>query len=194
MKSKTTTKEIIARSLVRLATKKSIDKITIQEIAADSGLTKTTFYNHFRDKYDLIAWSYAEPMRKIKDRIGREDYTLHDAIMDTLRYLGENRKFILNALKNSSGQNYFLHHVARVHSALLCEVVTAESGVAGTSPKMEALIKLYIYGVAQMICEWMLDGMPIPAEEFAALLEEGMPEGLKPYLHKRNAEGCGTTE
>ena len=153
MESKTTTKEIIARSLVRLATKKSIDKITIQEIATDSGLTKTTFYNHFRDKYDLIAWSYAEPMRKIKDRIGREDYTLHDAILDTLRYLGENQKFILNALKNSSGQYYFLHYVARVHSALLCEVVTAESGAAGASPKMEALIKLYIYGVAQMICD-----------------------------------------
>ena len=137
MQSKTTTKDLIARSLVRLAATKSLDKITIQEIAADSGLTKTTFYNHFRDKYDLIAWSYAEPMRKIKDRIGREDYTLHDAILDTLRYLSENRKFILNALKNSSGQNYFLHHVARVHIALLREVVTAESGGANPTHRSQ---------------------------------------------------------
>ena len=65
MQSKATTKELIARSLVRLAATKSLDKITIQEIAADCGLTKTTFYNHFRDKYDLIVWAYAEPVRKI---------------------------------------------------------------------------------------------------------------------------------
>ena len=68
-------------------------------------------------------------------------------------------------------------------------------GTAGKcSP--DGLFREYAWAreVAQMICEWMLDGMPIPAEEFAALLEEGMPEGLKPYLHKRNAEGCGTTE
>ena len=185
MQSKTTTKDLIARSLVRLAATKSLDKITIQEIAADCGLTKTTFYNHFRDKYDLIVWAYAEPVRKITGRLGSGDCSVDDAILDIVRYFDENRKFILNALQNTSGQNYFLHHVARIHYAVLREFVTRDhgGGAGRPSPKLEVLMKLYAYGTVQMVCEWLLDGTPIPAEEFAAFLEAGIPEELKPLLY-----------
>ena len=185
MQSKATTKELIARSLVRLAATKSLDKITIQEIAADCGLTKTTFYNHFRDKYDLIVWAYAEPVRKITGRLRSGDCSVDDAILDIVRYFEENRKFILNALQNTSGQNYFLHHVARIHYAVLREFVTRDhgDGTGRPSPKLEVLMKLYAYGTVQMVCEWLLDGTPIPAEEFAAFLEAGIPEELKPLLY-----------
>ena len=44
-------------------------------------------------------------------------------------------------------------------------------------------MKLYAYGTVQMTCEWMLDGTPIPAEEFTAFLEAGIPEELKPLLY-----------
>ena len=42
-----TTKELLAASLQELAQNKSIDKITIREIAQNCQLTSTTFYNHF---------------------------------------------------------------------------------------------------------------------------------------------------
>ena len=181
MQSKTTTKDLIARSLVRLAATKSLNKITIQEIAADCGLTKTTFYNHFRDKYDLIVWAYAEPVRDIVSRVDGVGYGIGDAILDIIRYFDGNRKFILNALKNTSGQNYFLHHVARIHFTVLRDFVAGRSG--DVPPKLEILMKLYAYGTVQMTCEWMLDGTPIPTEEFAAFLEAGIPEELKPLLY-----------
>ena len=34
-----------------------------------------------------------------------------------------------------------------------------------------------------MTCEWLLDEGAIPAEAFAAFLEAGMPEDLKPYAY-----------
>ena len=172
---------MIARALVDLSATKSIDKITIQEIAEACGLTKTTFYNHFRDKYDLIVWAYAEPVRDIVRRVDGAGYGIGDAILDIIRYFDSNRKFILNALKNTSGQNYFLHHVARIHFTVLRDFVVARSG--DVPPKLEILMKLYAYGTVQMTCEWMLDGTPIPAEEFTAFLEAGIPEELKPLLY-----------
>ena len=48
---KKTTKEILAESLQELSLNKSVDKITIKEIAQNCGMTATTFYNHFADKY-----------------------------------------------------------------------------------------------------------------------------------------------
>ncbi len=183
MRKELTTKELIARSLVKLSETKSIDKITIQEIVANCGLTKTTFYNHFQDKYDLIVWAYAEPVRSIAGRTGGGGYTLGSAIYDILRYFDDNRKFILNALKNTSGQNYFLHYVARVHFTILRDFVAAQNGFAKVPRRLEALLKLYAYGSVQMVCEWLLDGTPIPAEEFASFLEAGVPEEAKPYVY-----------
>ncbi|MBQ7516183.1 MAG: TetR/AcrR family transcriptional regulator C-terminal domain-containing protein [Schwartzia sp.] len=179
---KKTTKEMIAHALVELSATKSINKITIQEIAEACGLTKTTFYNHFRDKYDLIVWAYAEPVRDIVSRVDGAGYGIGDAILDIIRYFDRNREFILNALKNTSGQNYFLHHVARIHFTVLRDFVAARSG--GAMPeKLEILMKLYAYGTVQKTCEWLLDGAPVPAEQFAAFLEAGIPEDVKPYVY-----------
>lgn len=177
---------MIARALVELSATKSIDKITIQEIAEACGLTKTTFYNHFRDKYDLIVWAYAEPVRDIVSRVGVAGYGISDAILDIIRYFDSNRKFILNALKNTSGQNYFLHHVARIHFTVLRDFVAGRSG--DVPPKLEILMKLYAYGTVQMTCEWMLNGTPIPTETFAAFLEAGIPEELKPYVYGKEVD------
>lgn len=182
MKTKKNTKELLAHSLVRLSATKSVDKITVQEISAACGLTKTTFYNHFRDKYDLIVWAYAEPVKQIVERLGEEGYTIGNAILGIVQYFDENRKFILNALKNTSGQNYFLHHVARIHFTVLRDFI-ASRGCTAPSPKLEALMKLYAYGTVQMVAEWMLGGAPIPAETFAVYLEAGIPEDLKPCVY-----------
>lgn len=63
------TKILLAESLKELAKIKSVEKITVKEIIKNCRLTKTTFYNHFRDKYDLIVWIYSEPIKNIVNKI-----------------------------------------------------------------------------------------------------------------------------
>ena len=53
-----TTKEILAASIMELAKTRSVEKITVKEIVQNCGLTPTTFYHHFQDKYQLLAWIY----------------------------------------------------------------------------------------------------------------------------------------
>ena len=72
MQTRLTTKELIAASFMELAAQKPIDKITVREVAANCGITTVTFYNHFRDKYDLIVWSYAQNTLKIMRKIGAD--------------------------------------------------------------------------------------------------------------------------
>lgn len=42
-----------------MAQTKNVDKITVKDITKNSGYSIATFYRHFRDKYDLIAWDYS---------------------------------------------------------------------------------------------------------------------------------------
>ena len=48
-----TTKRALEASLKNLLLQKPLDKITINDIAEDCGISRMTFYYHFRDIYDL---------------------------------------------------------------------------------------------------------------------------------------------
>ena len=63
-----TTKALLAESLKELSKSKNVDKITIRELTANCGLTSPTFYNHFHDKYELMAWIYNQKVEaSLKD-------------------------------------------------------------------------------------------------------------------------------
>ena len=54
------TKRALAASLKHLLLQKPLTKITIRDIAEDCGVSRMTFYYHFKDIYDLAEWTCAE--------------------------------------------------------------------------------------------------------------------------------------
>lgn len=48
--------QLLADSFKELACANPIEKITIKEITDRAGVIRTTFYNHFQDKYELLEW------------------------------------------------------------------------------------------------------------------------------------------
>ena len=49
---------------------KSLDKITINELAEDCGISRMAFYYHFKDIYDLVEWVCG---RRHEGTAGEED-------------------------------------------------------------------------------------------------------------------------
>lgn len=184
MQHRTTTKEWIAKSFMELSHKKGIDKITIKDIVTNCGLTKATFYNHFQDKYDLIAWIYTRPIKNILCRINNTDFSFREAIIANLTYFADNRKYLINALTNTRGQNSFLNYAFKINFTLLHDLIKSLNKSENLPSRIVALTKFYVFGTVQFECEWLINNMPTPIEEFAALLEAGVPEELKNYLYK----------
>ena len=52
------TKLWIANKMRELMKYKSIDKIRVTGICKAAGIERPTFYYHFKDKYDLVAWMF----------------------------------------------------------------------------------------------------------------------------------------
>ncbi len=95
MKRKTT-KEILAESFQELVANKRIDKITITEITDNCAMSQPTFYNHFKDKYDLIVWIYIHESNEIMSKIGVNGYSWRDILLDGARYFAADRRGISN--------------------------------------------------------------------------------------------------
>ena len=188
MQHRTTTKELIARSFLELSETKTIDRITVKDIVTNCAITKTTFYNHFCDKYDLMMWLYMTPVKNIISRINNTDHTFREALIANLNYFAANRNYLINALNNTLGHNSFLNRAFEINFTLLCDFVKVINKLDQLPMRIDTLIRLYVCGTVGLECDWLVNNMPIPVEEFAEILEAGLPEELKGYLYKTPKE------
>lgn len=58
MSTSAITKHALAHAIKELMCRTPFDKISVGEICAACGLSRKSFYYHFKDKYDLIAWIF----------------------------------------------------------------------------------------------------------------------------------------
>lgn len=59
-----TTKRALEASLKKMLLQKPLNKITINDIAEDCGISRMTFYYHFKDIYDLVEWACVEDAKR----------------------------------------------------------------------------------------------------------------------------------
>ncbi len=59
-----TMKETISSAYLTLANRKSIDKITIKDLVEECGISRQTFYYHFKDIIEVIDWTIGRNCEK----------------------------------------------------------------------------------------------------------------------------------
>ncbi len=140
MKRKTA-KEILSDSFHELAEDRQIDKITVREIAANCGYSSATFYRQFRDKYDLIAWDYAQQIEKLMRRIGVNGYTWKQALWDCLEHFQKEKEYLGNILTHTSGHDSFIFYMTEIHCTEVSAYVSRRLGM----PTLDAKMKMYMH-------------------------------------------------
>ena len=115
MKPKTA-KEILADSFRELAMEKAIDRITVKEIIENCGYSQSTFYRQFSDKYDLIAWSYAQDPERILNQLKGDALSWRKTPESSAAYFSEHRDYLANLLTHTGGYDSFLLNMTGIHS------------------------------------------------------------------------------
>ena len=152
------TKQIIEDSLKKLMLQKPLDKITIRDLTEDCGISRMTFYYHFKDIYDLVEWScIADATRALE---GKKTYdTWNEGLLQIFEAVYENKPFILNAYRCISRDQIesFLFHLT---SDLIMAVV--EEKAAGTEVSEENrrfIADFYKYSFVGIMLDWIKQGM-----------------------------------
>ena len=178
------TKFFLAESFKELSQKKSVDKITVKEIVKNCGFTSPTFYNHFRDKYDLIAWIYSSQAEKIMNKIDGENYFWSDSLRDGIYFFLDNKDFLQNLIFNTSGQDSFINYVANFNVKILSDFIKNSQGIQKLPDSIEISIKIYCYGTVCTICEFLIKPQTVSTENFIQYPEDALPKNLKDFLYK----------
>ena len=138
-----TTKLALEASLKKLLQHKKIDKITINDLTTDCGISRMSFYYHFKDIYDLVEWICEEDGKRILD--GKKTYdTWKEGMTQIFEAVLENKSFILNVYSAVSREK-IEKYLNKLACSLIANVVEEKS--AGTS--IDETDKLFMDWIAR---------------------------------------------
>ena len=152
------TKRALEASLKHLLLSKPLDKITVTDICEDCGISRMTFYYHFRDIYDLVEWVCLEDARVALD--GKKTYdTWEEGYLRIFDAVLENKPFILNAYRCISREQMerFLYQLTY---GLIRGVVEEQSrGTAISEEDKSFIAEFYKYSFVGVMLDWIRQGM-----------------------------------
>ena len=178
-----TTKEILADAFREVAEVKDVNKIKVKGVTDNCGYSTATFYRHFRDKYDLIAWDYSRRVGEIMDRMGSEGYAWRDTLLDGARYFEKDKAYLGNLFLHTTGLESFLRNMTDTHDRYFRACIASAMGGQSPDEITYMYIHGYCHGTVALICEWVLGEYSVSAETLAEVFERSLPDPLKVYLY-----------
>ena len=179
---KRSSKEIFSETLLELSKQKTVDKITVQQIVDESGLSLQTFYNHFRDKADLILWIHKSKFEELLSRLGKDGYTFHDLTLENIQFYSEHKDFMWNALNHTHGQDSYWRVSADTGYTIMRRYIVKRNDLEDLTEEFDFYLKAYCFASTQMYAEWAFHMKDTSPEVFAGYIEGIIPEPLKKYL------------
>ena len=153
------TKEMLAESLMKLLARRTLDKITIQDIVDDCGYNRQTFYYHFHDIYDLIDWIFAAQTQELIEKC-RACGSLDVGVEAVIAYMRGNRRRILNILRSVNGEK-LLDNLYRSAQSIVLSALENHPGVQELSAEYRELVaEAFKYALAGLLIDWMRAGIP----------------------------------
>lgn len=166
-------KRVMASTLKEMAEKKSLSKITINDLTQACDVSRQTFYNNFKDIYDLVEWIYLKEVVTPIER-GKIYDRWQDALTSIFQYISENHVFVLNTYR-SFGKG-FLEKVLRQEIELfLSNQVFKKIKVTKEEAKqVEFSYSFYTYALVGVGLDWIEKQMPESVEELVGRIEKVM--------------------
>ena len=166
-------KRVLASTLKEMAEKKSLSKITINDLTQACDVSRQTFYNNFKDIYHLVEWIYLKEVVTPIER-GKIYDKWQDALTSIFQYISENHVFVLNTYR-SFGKG-FLEKVLRQEIELfLSNQVFKKIEVTKEEAKqVEFSYSFYTYALVGVGLDWIEKQMPESVEELVERIERVM--------------------
>ena len=148
------TKLALENSLKKLLLEKSLSHITVKDITDDCGISRVSFYYHFKDVYELVEWAcYEDASRALE---GKKHYdNWQEGFLQIFDAVKENKPFILNVY-HSVSREQIENYLFRLTFDLLKAVVDEEAKdmVVREDDKI-FIANIYKYAFVGVMLDWI---------------------------------------
>ena len=170
------TKLWIAGKMRELMLRKPIDKIRVTEICKAAEIERPTFYYHFKDKYDLVAWMF------YSDAYGTDVVSVESAAAG-MNKMKQEILFYKRAYEDVS-QNALWRYMLEYFTARYTELAKEKLGTDVLDPQLAYSIRFYCMGAVGMTQEWVLHDNITSAETVVRMMFASMPAVMSQIFFK----------
>ena len=152
------TKRALEASLKKLLLEKPLTKITINDIAEDCGISRMTFYYHFKDIYDLVEWVCVEDAAQALG--GKKTYdTWQEGFLNIFHAVQANKPFIMNVYRCVSRERIEQYLNPLIHSLILGVVEEKSADMTVSEQDKRFIASFYEYAFVGIMLEWINENM-----------------------------------
>jgi len=166
------TEQMFAEELERMVTEMPLSKVRVAELARRCHTVPQTFYYHFHDKYELVAWICMRDYASAETVDGPYSPEMLEKVNESF----ESRRSFYARCFSEHSQNSIAEYMAEFSMAL-AENAMAAAGKTMTHRQVLA-VRYHSHGIVGMFGDW-LKGNSISTAELSELLYERTPEFLK---------------
>lgn len=179
MEKKKSTKDYLASSAIELLSRRDVESISVKEIAENCGVSTRTFYNHFRDKYDLFLYVYTREMERFFQN-NKDHLTFRPFVFWTGQLLFDYKDFF-NNFQKYIGQNNFRDSV---YQPLMdyYEKIIRECFHEEVTEDIRDALSFWINGMIGYVGRAYTDPVMEPYDSACEKFARYIPEQLKQYL------------
>lgn len=157
------TKKLLLDGLTEIMEEKSINDITVRELADKVDINRSTFYLHYQDIYDMIKHIEDDLMNKLNELLGpvpqsesflHSEEKLAEIIKDTFDFLCENRS-ICKVLLGHNGDIKFLNRVSDNITQRMNVLLRSHLSGNYTEFDFELANKFFVTGCIGLVQHWL---------------------------------------
>ena len=185
-----TTKLALEASLKELLRTKPIDRITINDLTEHCGISRMTFYYHFKDIYDLVEWACVEDGKKaLRDKKTYD--TWQEGFAQIFEAVLENKPFIMNVYRNVDRERIENYLFKLTYDLIVGVVEEKSKGLNITEEDKKFIADFYKYGFVGIMLEWIREGMKENIEDLVRMMDLTLRDTVTTSIHnfqKNNME------
>lgn len=183
-------------TLKEMAAKMPLEAISVSALVRQSGLSRSTFYYHFLDIYDLINQTAEQDIFVPLERFIREkEFRWRGITRYCLSIMDRDRKFYSQAVR-MEGPNCLSNYLQKRNLdmwRLLIRKYMDYTGADIGEDMLDFMVRYTAHSVASMTIAWARDGMKIPVEQMASM-DELATDGIYGTINEKSGiKGAGAT-
>ena len=183
------TKRALEESLKKLLLKKPLDKITISDLTEDCGISRMTFYYHFKDIYDLVEWVCVEDAaRALEDK--KTYNTWQQGFLQIFQAVEEDRPFIMNVYHSVSREQVELYLYKLTYDLLIGVVEEKSQGIPVRDEDKKFIADFYKFAFVGLMLDWIRGDMRESPERIVDRLSTLIHGDLSRALNNYRTDGA----
>jgi len=166
------TKMVLRDSLIELMKTKSILSISIKDICTLADISRSTFYAHYKDQYDLLKHTEEEILEFFEDLLEnykdkhskKETFLMLEEILTYIANNGDTIQVLLSENGDIDFQKKLLYHF--IMHKQITKYFAESQQEEDTKPYYSVFL---VHGAIGLIQHWLKNNMAMPVSQLAKL-------------------------